>query len=341
MAVQSVESAGGGTRTLGRFLADVEGALRAEVAGAGLLEEAARPLVLATASKRARPMVAWLVGEVVGARPAVVESVAVAVELVHSASLLHDDIIDGAVERRGVPTANARWGPTIAVLAGDLLMTAALRRLRSLGPEASARGVDVIAEMTRAVAFEVARRRDPRVTPGEWRAMAEGKTGALFGLAGGLVAHDGEGPRYDRALRHLGVAFQIADDLGDLDAAGGETPYQDLRDGNPSLPVLLAVQGSPALRERLGCLWGGAAAPAPAAEVVELAQVAREILAAPSVALARAQVRVEVARARELLAPELARGDAAMGALMRWAEALASAGEPRYGAAAPGPGGAP
>jgi len=319
------------TATLASFLATVEQQLALSLAGAGLLEQVARPMVLAAESKRARPMVAWLVGRALDVDTTLVLDVAVAVELVHAASLLHDDVVDGATERRGLPSANSRWGATMAVLSGDLLLTSALTRLRSLGPHAIGRAVDIVAEMTRAVAAEVAMRRRADLSLADWRTMAEGKTGALFGIAAWLVAtvsgDFARAERFERALRHLGVAFQIADDASDL--------ATDLGDGNPSFPVVLATQLSPSLRSSLEAAWHDRGA-----TPEMLAALAGEVAATGALTLAASQVRSEINAARALLAPELAANTPGIATIVTWAETLATASEERY-PRAPEPGRTP
>ena len=298
---------------LSGFLAEVERQLRVVMADPGELTQVAQPLVLAPASKRARPMVAWLVGEAFAADPQLVLDAAIAVELVHSASLLHDDVIDHATERRGVPSANATWGATMAVLSGDLMLTAALTRLAHHGPAAMPRAIAAVAEMTRAVGYELAHRKDPTVTLAAWRTMAEGKTGALFGLAAALVAPTLHADRIDCALRHLGVAFQIADDVDDFDD-GGETTCQDLRDGTPSWPVLVAMSRSPVLDEALRLSWRLGTDPR---------LLLPEVLATGALEAARAAIQGEIEAARDLLAPELERGVPSIVALTTWADTLA------------------
>lgn len=257
--------------------------------------------------------------------------VAIAVELVHAASLLHDDVIDGAAVRRGLPSANVRVGASLAVLSGDLLLTAALGRLRTHGAPTIDKTIAVIAEMTRAVAFELAARRRLDIDPEAWRTMAEGKTGALFGCAAWLVATTvgdrARAERFDRALRHLGVAFQIADDVDDLAQAPdapSETPYQDLRDGNPSLPVLVAARTSEATRAALVAAWAGAADAEP------LPALAARVVASGALEVARARIHDEIAAARALLRPELDAAVPELVAIFAWAEALATATHPRY-----------
>lgn len=301
-----------------RFLIRLDEALAASLGHLDPLSEAARPLVLSPAAKRARARVALWIGDALGAPQDAVLDAAVAVELIHAASLLHDDVVDGATERRGMPSANARFGASVAVLSGDLVLTAALARLHPHGPDVTARAIEVVAEMTRAVGVELAARRRVDFPIADWRTMAEGKTGALFGLAAWLVARAAGDERRaracDRALRHLGVAFQIADDLGDLVPAGGETPFQDLRDGNPSFPVLVAAQRSDALRAALLAAWSG--------EGADWRALAAAVLATDAPAIAAAAARDELLAARRLLGEDAMRP--AIATILRWAETLAA-----------------
>ncbi len=291
------------------FLADVERELVRELTTAGgreeRLEDIARPLVTARTAKRARARLAYLLGRAFVAPTRVALDVAVAVELVHAASLLHDDVLDGATSRRGLPSANHLHGDVLAVLAGDLVLTAALKRLIWLGPDAIESAIDVIAEMSRAVAHEVGSRSRSPMPVSEWRDMAEGKTGALFGvvarLIGGAVGASDDGRRYDGALRRLGVAFQVADDIGDFAEDAGETPFQDLRTGNPSVVTSLACERSAPLRERLASLSGREITSAEGA-LPELVSLVRE---SGAIALAARIAVSEVASARELLLQEL------------------------------------
>jgi geranylgeranyl pyrophosphate synthase len=184
-----------------------------------------------------------------------------AVELVHLASLLHDDVIDGAAERRGVPTVNTAWGPATAVLSGDYLFAAAFamlvdgRQFRALGILAR-----TLKSMSESEVEQLAGLFDP--TPDEaryWRCV-QGKTACLFAAAceAGAVAA-GVGP-VQRALArrfgmHLGAAFQIADDLADVVGRSdrlGKPVGQDLGRGLITLPVLFLLkrtEHAPRLRQ--------------------------------------------------------------------------------------------
>lgn len=275
---------------------------------------AARHLCLA-GGKRVRPQLVDAFGEAVDAPCGPLVDVAVAVELMHAASLLHDDVVDGGSLRRGQPTVNARWGNTVAVLSGDLVLSAALVALRPPEEPPNSVGVarlrlvsdavDVVLSMTRGAMHEVAARARTDVSLGAWRAIAESKTGALFGFCGyaaAILANDeAAGARHRRCGHHLGVAFQLADDLDDLLPARalrtGKDPYADIRNGNPSFPLLLAVRRVPAVRSALESAWAGGVdgmfvAPEQAraiAEAVLASGVATETLHALDLELALAQ----------------------------------------------------
>jgi octaprenyl-diphosphate synthase len=223
------------------------------------LESAARRLLLASRAKRARALLCAAVGRHLGASPTALVDCAAAIELVHGASLLHDDVVDDADLRRGEPTARAEGGNAFAVLCGDLVLARALAVLGVHGPAVVDATVAVVEEMTRAALVEIEDRGRLDVPVARWTAMAMGKTGALFGLcarlpgllvadAGAVVDHQG----LVRALRSFGVAFQIVDDVLDLRGGdAGKARGQDLREKNPSLPILCALAADPTLAAAL------------------------------------------------------------------------------------------
>ncbi|EST19855.1 polyprenyl synthetase family protein, partial [Streptomyces roseochromogenus] len=150
---------------------------------------------------------------------------AVAVELVHAFSLLHDDIMDGDPTRRRRPAVWKAYGTGPAVLAGDALFALAVETLATVPQGAGAVRLlsAALADLVRGQADDLLFAARPctgpeRVTPGEYRAMAEGKTGALLGCAAALGAVLGGADEttagaLDRAGRHLGVAYQLVDDV--------------------------------------------------------------------------------------------------------------------------------
>lgn len=226
---------------------------------ADVLLVAARNLVHA-GGKRARPWLTFAFGDAAGAPVDGLLDVAVSAELIHAASLLHDDVIDLGQERRGRPTANALWGNLAAVLSGDLLLTLALRQLRPHPARLTHEAIDVVASMTRASLVEAAARGRLDMSLAEWRAMASGKTGELFGLCGraaALLVHDSQAAdRFGTAALHLGVAFQLANDLDDLyGRTPGKDAQADLLNQNPCYPLLLAAGRSDGVRRYIEAQW--------------------------------------------------------------------------------------
>ncbi|MFI1363645.1 polyprenyl synthetase family protein [Streptomyces griseochromogenes] len=224
----------------------------------------------APGGKGVRQALAVLGAEAAGADGRAGVPAAVAVELVHAFSLLHDDIMDGDATRRRRPAVWKAYGTGPAVLAGDALFALAVETLAATpgGPRAVRLLSTALADLVRGQADDLLFAARPfagpeRVTPEEYRVMAEHKTGALLGCAAALGAALGGAPEpaiaaLDRAGRHLGVAFQLVDDVlgiwGDS-AVTGKPVGGDLRERKKTFPVLAAL-GSPAARhlpELLAC----------------------------------------------------------------------------------------
>ncbi len=260
---------------------DVEAELSARLPTGGSFNHGARQAVLAKGAKRARPELAGLClgldASWEGVRPTLVTALA-AVELIHGASLLHDDVLDRADSRRGLPSARAQYGDVRAVLLGDYLLARVVSWLLPASPIFLRHAVDVIEELTRAVYTELEARGGALMQVQDWTRMAEGKSGALFGLAArapAVVAGAmSAGARLDVFGRQLGLAFQIADDVLDLVEGTGELAYADLREGNPSLPCILAATLQPSIEARLHDVRRGLAPAAPLAK--EILRVAFE-----------------------------------------------------------------
>lgn len=218
----------------------------------------------ADSGKAIRPTLALLAAEAVGGDPASAVPAAVAVELVHNFSLLHDDVMDGDTTRRHRPTTWTVFGTNTAILAGDALLTLALDVLASSRDHAAQDGLrmlsatvlDLINGQSADLDFE--KRRDVGLE--ECVRMAEGKTGALLGSACAIGAAFGGGNERVEALREFGssfgTAFQHADDLlgiwGRPDTTG-KPVHSDLRSRKKTLPVVAALRsGTPAGRELAG-----------------------------------------------------------------------------------------
>jgi len=184
----------------------------------------------------------------------------VACELVHLGSLYHDDVIDEAETRRGVPSVNARWSNIVAILAGDFLLARASSLAASLGADVASLLAATIGELCRGQVLELQHLFDVERSEEEYSSAIEGKTAALFATScriGGMVSGVGDATldALTRFGRHLGMCFQIVDDVLDLsstDDALGKHAGQDLLEGIYTLPVIYVLRESPALRDLLG-----------------------------------------------------------------------------------------
>jgi len=212
--------------------------------------------------KRLRPALALLSGGATGKIATAHVDLAVIVELIHVATLVHDDIMDGADLRRDQPTANAKWGNAISVLLGDCLFAHALRLSTNFSnSEICRRIADAAAEVCSGEILQTQRRFDLKLSIPDYYKIIEMKTAALFSAAcelGGFISESGPAPI--SALKtfgsKLGTAYQIYDDLLDLagsEEEAGKTLGTDLRKGKFTLPVLLLLQSgrSPGLSEIL------------------------------------------------------------------------------------------
>ena len=241
-AIEVVRAAPG----LDEYLAEVEVDLgRAVERYQGLVSEVGAS-ALAAGGKRLRPALAFLSSSPDDEAPV---AAGVAVELVHMATLVHDDLIDGAAVRRGRAAAWSEHGADAAKAAGDYLFARAFSVLSATGDgDAVTVLADASLALARGEAMQRRQRHDPSTTIEAYFERCSLKTGKLFEAACVLGGGSGE---YGRLL---GIAFQIADDV--LDCSGetietGKVPGTDLRDGTPTLPLLLAAQDDPVVRDAL------------------------------------------------------------------------------------------
>jgi len=243
--------------------------------------EAAAHLVMA-GGKRVRPLAVILSAAAAnglsGDRAARARSVALAAELIHSATLLHDDVIDDSRERRGRETSRVVWGNAVSVLSGDLLLTHALEVVHPLdGADGRLLG-DLLGTLRKMVEGEIVQLRGRAsldLSELTYERVVQGKTASLFAWAcrsGARAAYGDE--RVAAALgaygAHVGVAFQIVDDL--LDLVGdpkrtGKSLLADVKEGKPTLPLLRAVARDPSILERVRRLRDGDGDESAAAEV--------------------------------------------------------------------------
>jgi len=241
---------------LGEVLPIVEAQLLSATRGPNApapLDEAARHLV-ASGGKRVRPVTALLVTSACGGDPRLATPMAAAAELVHSATLLHDDVIDEGAERRGRPSTRVLWGNLVSVLSGDMLLTQALELVESAGVP----GVmgDLLATLHALIAGEVAqlkaRGREDVGLEG-YLEVVRGKTASLFAFAcrAGARAARADASVIDAVGRfgaEVGVAFQVVDDVLDLSGdprAVGKRLGADLAEGKTTLPLALALARDP------------------------------------------------------------------------------------------------
>ncbi len=185
-----------------------------------------------------------------------------AVELVHLGSLYHDDVIDEAETRRGVPSVNARWSNIVAILAGDYLLAQASSLAASLGADVAGLLAATIGELCRGQVLELQHLFDADRSEEAYFSAIEGKTGSLMATAcrvGGMVCDvpDDTLDALTQYGHHLGMCFQIVDDVLDVtqtEAELGKPTGNDVHEGVYTLPVIyaLSAQTTRELRELLG-----------------------------------------------------------------------------------------
>ncbi|MCB0927206.1 MAG: polyprenyl synthetase family protein [Mycobacterium sp.] len=283
----------------------VEALMRAELGRADdLMAEAVQHLFTA-GGKRFRPLFTVLCAQL-GPDPDS-EQVTVAgavIEMVHLATLYHDDVMDEAQVRRGAPSVNARWGNNIAILAGDYLFATASRLVSQLGPAAVLIIADTFAELVTGQMRETRGATDGNDEIEHYLKVVYEKTACLIAASGRLGAtFSGADDQQIERLATLGgivgTAFQISDDIIDIESEAdesGKLPGTDLREGVHTLPVLYALRETGPDADRLRTLL---AKPLTDDEVAEALALLR---ASGGIAKARETVRDYARRADEQLA---------------------------------------
>jgi octaprenyl-diphosphate synthase len=212
--------------------------------------------IISAGGKRLRPATVLLSARALGCRSDEPVLLAAVIEFIHTATLLHDDVVDRADRRRGLKTANAVWGNPGAVLSGDFLYSRSFQMMVDANRMAVMR---VLADTTNAIAqgevLQLMNCGDPQVTEERYLRVIELKTARLFEAAaqlGAIAAEQDLGVqrRMARYGYELGMAFQIVDDLLDYKAVpeeSGKSLGTDLAEGKPTLPLIHALRhGSPA-----------------------------------------------------------------------------------------------
>ncbi len=227
----------------------------------GELARCAEAHLVAQPGKRIRPLCVMLAARMGGrAFDEAVKDLAVSCELIHAATLLHDDVLDEGEERRGTPTSRVLYGNSASILAGDHLLLYALRRVDHTGDATLlTSAMKTISEMVAAETLQLERRRRFEPSREDYMSVVKGKTAALFrwGLkAGGKIA--GMSSEHVNALGEvglaLGTAFQLIDDVLDLEGdpeVTGKALFADLREGKLTWPVILGCERNPALLEMM------------------------------------------------------------------------------------------
>lgn len=222
---------------------------------AGIINDLGRYIVQA-GGKRLRPLVVLLIARACGYSDKHHTDLATIVELIHTATLLHDDVVDNATLRRGRETANHAFGNQAAVLVGDFLYTKAFQlMLQVTTPTMMKVLADATNRMAEGEALQLMDRHNPEASEGNYLNIIQSKTAKLFETAAQLAALIAKvDDKHQKAMAryglHLGTAFQLIDDLLDYQIHSkqtGKTVGNDLAEGKVTLPLIYLLQnGSPA-----------------------------------------------------------------------------------------------
>jgi octaprenyl-diphosphate synthase len=233
-------------------LQEVDRVIRTRLASDVVLINQIADYIVGGGGKRLRPLVVLVAGRACGGGSDARHAEAAAIiEFIHTATLLHDDVVDGSTLRRGRETANEVWGNEASVLVGDYVYSRSFEMMVSLG---SMRVMDVMAGATNKIAegevLQLLNANDPDTTQERYFEVIYRKTAKLFEsgaqiaaiLAGASAAVEGAMTRYGR---HLGTAFQLIDDVLDYRSDSeqlGKNLGDDLAEGKPTLPLIYALR---------------------------------------------------------------------------------------------------
>ena len=234
-------------------LAVVDRTIRARLASDVALVNQVAEHIVGSGGKRLRPLLVLLAARALGCEGDRHVELAVIVEFIHTATLLHDDVVDDSQLRRGRSTANALFGNEVAVLVGDSLYTRACQMMVTLGDMRVLRIMaDATSEITHGEVLQLLNRHDPETTETSYLEVIRRKTALLFEAAArlGAVCADAP-PEHEDAMarfgRHLGTAYQLVDDILDYRGRTGEIGKNvgdDLAEGKPTLPLIHAIRES-------------------------------------------------------------------------------------------------
>ena len=265
-----------------------------------LVDQIGRYIVEA-GGKRVRPRLLLLFADALGHEGSAQHELAATVEFIHTATLLHDDVVDESSLRRGRATANALFGNAASVLVGDFLYSRAFQMMVSV---TQMRVLDVVADATNVIAegevLQLMNMHDPDLAVGDYLQVIRFKTAKLFEASARLGAILGKADAATEEAcadfgRRLGTAFQLVDDLLDYEGRSeelGKNVGDDIREGKATLPVLLAMERcSPEEREMLReAIRTG--------EVERLSQIIDVVRRTGAIEATRSAAEDEIARAR-------------------------------------------
>lgn len=209
--------------------------------------------IVNSGGKRLRPILVLLSAGLFGYRGNLHTEMAAIVEFIHTATLLHDDVVDASLLRRGQKTANQRWGNEASVLVGDFLYSRAFQMMVEVN---SMRIMEIMSETTNTIAEgevqQLINCHDPDTTQERYMKVIQNKTAKLFEAAaqsGAIICHRPLEDEHAIASygRHLGTAYQLIDDVLDYSSSAetlGKNIGDDLSEGKPTLPLIFAMENS-------------------------------------------------------------------------------------------------
>jgi len=207
--------------------------------------------IVMSGGKRLRPLVVLLAARALGYEGKQHVRAATIVEFIHTATLLHDDVVDSSSRRRGQDSANAVFGNQASVLVGDFLYSRAFQMMVDIG---NMRVMQILADATNTIAagevMQLMNVHDPETTEDDYRQVIYRKTARLFEAGAQIAAVlNGQGDEIESSMinygRHLGTAFQLVDDALDYDASAdelGKNIGDDLAEGKATLPLIYAMK---------------------------------------------------------------------------------------------------
>lgn len=265
-------------RLLGEGVDRMEERLLASTAAAPIEVERVCRHILEAGGKRIRPAICLLSFRATGGRDPLPVDLAVSCELLHNATLLHDDVIDEGDIRRGRPAARVVYGNAISILAGDYLLMRTVENVAAHGSAFMNEYVETLRLLVEGEVIQLGLRGSIETTDEQYFRIIEGKTASLFRWASfcGALAAEAEEQTCQGMARygwHVGIAFQLIDDVLDLtaDAARlGKNLLADIAQGKLTLPVILAAARDEQLASLLETLVGGEEPTPVAARIAEV-----------------------------------------------------------------------